>query len=485
MGNNSNASDFAFHRIMDRVMNVPLAVTRDKLDTVLRVLSSKVGIAMEIDGVELQGVAVDKTKRDTHGYIVANGIAMIPVQGTLVSRVSGLKPYSGMVGYNQISAMFEKALKDDDVSGIMLDIDSPGGEVSGLFDLVDTLVAGRGKKPMIAAVNDSAYSAAYAIATAADKIILPRTGGVGSVGVIATHFDAEEAMKKEGYKATLVYAGKHKADFSPYGPLTAQALERLQERVNADYGMFCELVAHNRGMSLDAVKATEALTYHGADAIAIGFADEVRNVSAVLAEPNMSREIQVTRRNAMPWKMLNEALRLEDKGTDEANQKQIVDLVAHLTDKAQAQDRVTDFCALHGVESLDEMTARMQSLVPAADATKLQERLAEIEAERLADFYMAPEQGKIAEANQKWARDFAKRDPEGFKAVMDAAPRLIPNAASVVPKKAEEVNGEGNLAASVGMDAEDYQSLVDTYGKEKADESIRKGIEAAAKKKEG
>jgi ClpP class serine protease len=78
-----------------------------------------------------------------------------------------------MTGYDGIRQAFLTAMEDPDISGICLDIDSPGGEVAGCFDLVDVIYGARGKKPIHAILTESAYSAAYAIASAADRISVP------------------------------------------------------------------------------------------------------------------------------------------------------------------------------------------------------------------------------------------------------------------------------------------------------------------------
>lgn len=114
--------------------------------------------------------------------------------------------------YDGIRACFLQALNDSEVKAICLDIDSPGGEVAGCFDLVDEIYAARGSKPVWAILSESAYSAAYALASAADKIILPRTGGVGSVGVIVMHVDWSQKIKNDGLQVTIITYGDRKAE---------------------------------------------------------------------------------------------------------------------------------------------------------------------------------------------------------------------------------------------------------------------------------
>ena len=158
----------------------------------------------------------------------------------------------------------------------MLDIDSCGGETNGIFDLADFIFAARNKKRIWAIANDEAYSAAYAIASSAEKVFINRTSGVGSIGVIATHIDQSAFDEKKGIKYTTVYAGSRKNDLNPHTPLASEALQHLQNEVNRLYEMFIDLVARNRGLTPDALKATEARLYFGTDAIKAGLADEFR-----------------------------------------------------------------------------------------------------------------------------------------------------------------------------------------------------------------
>ena len=121
--------------------------------------------------------------------IAPTGIAVVPVYGTLVRRALGLDAASGLASYSELGAMLDAAAADPDVSGILLDIDSPGGEAGGVFELAQRVRAADAIKPVWAIASDSAYSAAYAIACAASRVFITQTGGVGSIGVIAMHVD--------------------------------------------------------------------------------------------------------------------------------------------------------------------------------------------------------------------------------------------------------------------------------------------------------
>lgn len=213
---------------------------------------------------------------------VINNIATIYVQGVLSKRPGMFDSLLGFTSYERISGLLKQALDDSSVSAILLDIDSPGGEVAGLFDLCDEIFAARDKKPVWAIANEEAFSAAYAIGSSAEKLYVSRTGGVGSIGVIASHIDQSSFDEKQGIKITTIFAGKHKNDLNPHKPLSSIAEEILQTEINRIYDMFTNLVVRNRQIASDVVKGTEAGLFFGPDGIRIGLADGVMTRGQVL-----------------------------------------------------------------------------------------------------------------------------------------------------------------------------------------------------------
>lgn len=224
-------------------------------------------------------------------YNVEDGILTIPVHGMLLNKVS-IKFGSFVTGYTYIQRAFERGMDDPEVHTIAFDIDSYGGEVAGNFELAEMISEARGEKGLIAFANDHAYSAAYSIATASDEIVMSRSGGVGSVGVLTAHIDVSEAMKSQGVRVTFIYAGAHKVDGNPYEKLPDSVKARIQERIDRIYGEFVALVAANRGMDEQAVRDTEALTYDVSNAVDIGFADRVGSMKEELAAISQKADLE-------------------------------------------------------------------------------------------------------------------------------------------------------------------------------------------------
>jgi signal peptide peptidase SppA len=262
--------------LASRLFGTPLLVHRAKLDVILAVLGDRLNIQPPAANLALPG-----PRNMPSG---TPGIAVIPVHGTLVKRTAGLDAASGLTSYTEIAAMLDSAMADPQVAGILLDIDSPGGEASGSFELARRVREASAVKPVWAVANDSAYSAAYAIGSAANRLIVSETGGVGSIGVIALHIDQSVKDANEGYRYTAVTAGTHKNDFSPHQPLTDEAKAELQAEVDRLYSLFVEHVGSMRTLGSDVVRSTEAGLYFGANAIAAGLADAVGTFESALTD---------------------------------------------------------------------------------------------------------------------------------------------------------------------------------------------------------
>ena len=262
--------------LASRLFGTPLLVHRAKLDVILAVLGERLGIAPPTVDLALP-VPKPATAAPT-------GIAVIPIVGTLVKRSLGMEAASGLTSYGEIAALLDAAVADPLVSGILLDIDSPGGEASGSFELARRVREVAAVKPVWAVANDAAYSAAYAIAASAQRLFVTETGGVGSIGVIALHVDQSIKDAKDGYRYTAITAGAHKNDYSPHEPLSDGAKTELQGEVDRLYAIFTEHIAAMRRLDLDAVRATEAGLYFGSNAVVQGLADGVQTLDATLTE---------------------------------------------------------------------------------------------------------------------------------------------------------------------------------------------------------
>ena len=346
--------------LASRLFGTPLLIHRPKLDVILSVVGQRIGMA-DVPVMPSMDMAVYQRPP---AAAAPDGIAVIPIHGSLVKRSLGMEAASGLTSYGEIAAMLDAALVDPQVSGILLDIDSPGGEASGSFELARRVREVTAVKPVWAVANDAAYSAAYAIAASAQRLFVTETGGVGSIGVIALHVDQSVKDAKDGYRFTAVTAGAHKNDYSPHEPLSDTAKTELQGEVDRLYAIFTEHVAVMRGLDLEAVRATEAGLYFGSNAVSQGLADGIQTLEATLSEFHSFLNAKNNARNHSPSQVRGviraEAAPLKKEMTMNEEEKVIEPTDTISTDEAavlvaearlevtQAAQAIAEVCLLAG-----------------------------------------------------------------------------------------------------------------------------------------
>jgi signal peptide peptidase SppA len=287
--------------IADRVLNRPLMILPGKLALIASVLGGRIGIDAAaladrptVDGAEM---ALPEASRFVGEYAkgadgrrkpyrtTSEGVAVIPVIGSLVNRGSFLDAMSGVTSYESFKNAIGQASRDPDVVAILMDIDSPGGEAVGAFEAADAVRAAAAIKPVQAAVMGLCCSAAYAIASAASRITISTSSMAGSIGVVMLHTDQSHRLHEAGIVPTLIYAGAHKVDGNPLEKMTDAVKAEIKTEINRFYDLFVGTVAQGRmGMTEESIRATEARTYIGADAVAAGLADEVGSFETALAD---------------------------------------------------------------------------------------------------------------------------------------------------------------------------------------------------------
>jgi ClpP class serine protease len=272
--------------IIARLFNQPLAVLPDTAAIVLGAIGQRFDVQqlfVATDGrrlavSELEEMAaakrqdlqasegvdrVAKTMPANRLMFVSNGVAHVPVRGETVAE-NGIGPESGFTGYDGIVAQVQAADVDPSVRGILLDIDSPGGEVAGLFEACDILMARRGTKPMRAMIRSIGASAAYQLACCADEgqVTLHELGLAGSNGCLSMHADFSGSLEQDGIKVTMFASGAHKTDGNPFEPLPEDVARRIQSMIDTAAE---RLFAH----------VSAAQVYMGEAAIAAGLVDKI------------------------------------------------------------------------------------------------------------------------------------------------------------------------------------------------------------------
>jgi signal peptide peptidase SppA len=280
----NKVNNIAARLITKRLTNVPYLIDAQSIKTTLSIVNGPIGAALLIPSAEQQAKQLSFLRSKRENLVLYGRIAVISIHDNLLFHPDFIDCLFGGTSYEAIREQFQSALSDPGIDAIVFDMDSPGGEVSGCFDLADEIFNARGIKPIYAVVNEMAYSAAYTIASAADKIFLPRTGGVGSIGVICMHMDQSQHDKKIGVKYTPIIAGAHKADFNPHAPLSTDAQQLAQDETNSIYDLLVKTVARNRGIDQQVIRDTQAGLLFGKNAVDIGLADSVMSYSKVLED---------------------------------------------------------------------------------------------------------------------------------------------------------------------------------------------------------
>lgn len=295
--------------------------------------------------------------RVSRPYRVENGIAVVPVVGTLVHKLGTMKPYSGMTGYDGITKNLQMAIADADVKGIMLDIDSPGGQVAGAFDCADMIARMRQKKPIWALSNDMACSAAMLIASACTRRMVTQTGRMGSIGVLMAHASYAGQLEKRGVDITLIFSGGHKVDGNPYESLPEAVRAEFQAKMDTARKMFAGKVAAYTGLSEKKILDTQAAVYDGKESISQGLANELVNSADALEI--MSSTLK-TKGSSMTTNTERERIMGIVSGPQAKGREELANVLAFKTDLTT------------------EQAAEVLEAVPLADALPTQETAAAI-----------------------------------------------------------------------------------------------------------
>ena len=264
--------------LADRLFDRPLLVEASKGAAIVTALADR----LEVAGALPAPSAPYRRPNRAASFDKVSGIAVLPVIGTLVHRGDSLDALSGVVSYVRLQNDLTALLAEPSVTGILLDIDSGGGEVAGLQELADFLLAARAIKPIWAFANTRAASAAYWLAACCERVIVAPHGAVGSIGVLVQHQDVSKALEKRGVVTSFVFAGRHKVDGNPFEPLPDSVRARLQTQVDALYAEFVATVAKAREIEPVIVRGTEALMIGAEQAVTIGLADAVGTYGATL-----------------------------------------------------------------------------------------------------------------------------------------------------------------------------------------------------------
>lgn len=310
------SDDIPYHRLASQFYNRPLLLQASSAETISAYLLSRIGGGSRSGaaGSEAAGKSYEvfnaKQRPDgsfeTHsprtsrfyGDVpledggrpapfrrTADGVAIITLIGEFVNRGAWVGAESGLISYEGVKHQMLRAGADAKTKSIILDIESPGGEGIGCFEAAAVVREVAVTKPVVAVVNGIAFSAAYALASGASRIVILPTGMSGSIGVVWLHLDFSQMLADAGVKPTFLFAGAHKVDGNQFEPLPDDVRTDIQVEIDGFYAQFVDTVAAGRsGLSDAAIRETEARVYKGQEAVDVGLVDDVGTFEEVLAD---------------------------------------------------------------------------------------------------------------------------------------------------------------------------------------------------------
>ena len=344
----------------------------------------------QLAAIDVKALAVLGKDSDTPSYSVDNRTATIKVRGLLVPSAS--HDYGDWVtGYNYINQYLAKANNDPFVDEIVLDIDSGGGYVKGLDDVIDTIA--NLSKPITTHASGDMYSAAYYLGSSTNNITAEKDSGIGSIGVYVVHSEDSKALEKWGETYSIFRSGKWKGAFNWFSPLAKHEKERLQQGVDEAASLFFNHVAYKRDIDAMTIADWQGDTFSAAKAKELGLIDEIVGKTAT----NSPTQVEITTK--------------ADTSATTTNPKE------NTMDLAQAQAKISE---LQG-QVADKDSALTQAQAKANDAeTKLAAVTAKFEK------LQADGRNKaVADLEAKTGKTFSDAEKQAFAGMSDEQFALV------------------------------------------------------------
>lgn len=265
-------------RVLSRIKSQPWAITREAMDTILDIA------VRENESPQAVAAKLGRPLENTYDVEYRDGVAVMHITGPLFRYANLFTEISGATSYDLLARDFNRALNDPRVDGIVLNIDSPGGEANGVSEFADQIFAARGRKPIVAYVDGQASSAAYWIASAADEIVIDEIAILGSIGAVMSVTDTREADAKAGRRRYDIVSSQ--SPDKRLDPATDDGRAKLQVLVDSLADVFIDKVARNRGVSREAVLENfgRGGVFVGRAAVEAGLADRIGSFEGVISE---------------------------------------------------------------------------------------------------------------------------------------------------------------------------------------------------------
>lgn len=261
---------------------LPWAIVPEKLEAICAVLEVRAN-AGHLSPEAIKAAVADRRRANLS---LGGAVAVIPMSGVIAPRMNVMTEMSGGCSAEQLTEQIRSAVENPQVSAIVLDVDSPGGQVAGIPELAAKIRGWRDQKPIIAVANHLMASAAYWLASAASEVVAAPSAEVGSIGVFTIHTDVSRADAAAGIQRTLIKAGLFKGEDLPFFGLSDAAKQHLQAKVDEYMTMFAGDVAQNRRTTTAKVMAGygQGQLLLADSALAAGLVDRIATLEEVIDE---------------------------------------------------------------------------------------------------------------------------------------------------------------------------------------------------------
>ena len=263
-------------RLTQKLMNTPHLINEQSFETIVSYLNDRNSLSAII---EAKSKGEDFSSDSNYLYNDESKTAVLYISGPLTAKRTGMEMLCGGTSYEGLREDFSEVVELG-AKTVCIMIDSGGGEAASMMDTANFIrkLANDNNVKIVSYVDSIAASAAYGLAVISDEIVAQSDSEIGSIGVLVRLINDSKHLEQEGYKRTFVTAGSEKQPFAEDGSFRKEFLEDIQYKVDKLYESFTSHVATHRGMSVEAVKATEARTYLADDAMRIGLVDKVMSL---------------------------------------------------------------------------------------------------------------------------------------------------------------------------------------------------------------
>lgn len=376
-------------RLKQSLVNRPLLATTELADFAFDLINER-GLSQKLEEV---GEGRDSGYYNPVNLNLDTKSAVINLDGAMTYKPTFMQALCGGVSYQGLISDFASVVNSG-ASTVVFMVDSGGGEAYQCFETANEIrkIANEYGVHILAAVDGMSASAAYAITSIADEIVMFEGSEVGSIGVVVRLMNDSGALDKEGYERTFICAGDDKVPYDKDGGFSESFLADIQEKVDETYVKFVDHIAFHRGLSKDLIKSTQANTFTSVKALELGLVDKVMTPYEFM--DYSADYIQFRNGGEMPLRKFinNEDVQMNVKELSAANELLTTEKATLLADfetvKAELAIKSEELqetlsMAAQAKEELETLKAEVETAKVEARRAKLSEVLAEDKVEAM------------------------------------------------------------------------------------------------------